>query len=110
MPNRHLFVLNAAGEPVPCDNPAEARAWASEVDSSVAFDQLGGRRVTTVFTSVPMGTDQDGKPLLWETAICTPDAVTVVRRYPSLQASLAGHEEVVADVKAGMPAGAPGSS
>lgn len=87
MPARFFYKLNAAGEPVPCEDPQAVKVWLQELDRSVAFDRVGTVRVTTVFAGHA-----------WETAVCTEDSVTVVRNYPTLTAALQGHDAVVEEV------------
>lgn len=100
MANRHLYILDERGQPVPCADPQVAKAWASEVDRSVAFDMVGMKRVVTLFTVVPVGETSDGKPVLWETALADADNVLVVDRYSSLKEALAGHDRILARVQA----------
>lgn len=62
------FILNEAGEPIPCENLHEWGRWFETENRIVARDVFLDCRVSTVF----LGLDHSfgkGPPILWETMV-----------------------------------------
>lgn len=92
------YILDEAGEPVPCP---DLMTWAKWVEADperrrVGLTPIGEGRVSTVF----LGLDHswgDGPPVLWETmAFDIPGLDGEQERYTSLADAKAGHEAMVA--------------
>jgi hypothetical protein len=61
------YILNAAGDPAPCEDLLEWARWYEERDNRrVALDEVNGVRVSTVFLGLDHGWGR-GAPALWET-------------------------------------------
>jgi len=89
------YILNADGDPVPCDNILEWGKWMETADRHVADDELdGGVRVSTVF----LGLDHafhGPPPILWETMVFGGPHDQYMDRYSSREAAIEGHKRVV---------------
>ncbi len=97
---RH-YILDATGEPVPCD----LMTWATWLETSddarrVAFDTIDGVDVSTVF----LGLDHrfgSGPPVLFETLVFGGLHDGAGDRYCTRAEALAGHARFVQQVKGG---------
>jgi hypothetical protein len=110
MPKHDLmFILNAEGEPVVCPDVIEWAMWmeANYRARSVALEEFeDGSAVSTVF----LGLNHNhfgGEPLLFETMVFIdwdgPDRETgTMRRYRNRDEAVAGHEEIVREVRTGI--------
>lgn len=99
------YLLDASGQAVPTDDLNRWAKWfaAHNQDRVVARTEVGQTVVSTVFLAVDH--QHGGPPLLWETAVFTDEAVEVPRRYPTREAALAGHDQLVARERAAKEAG-----
>ncbi len=102
------YILDDAGEPVPCD----VITWATWLESGVRSRVIakdcdegaapGGVEVSTVFLGLDHQWRDDGPPVLWETLVFGGPLAGTMRRYTSRAAALAGHQDICRDVaKAG---------
>ena len=106
----HLYLLDADGEPVPCE---DLFAWAEWFERSIeertiAFDTLpDGAQVSTVFLSLDhCYRASEHLPILWETAAWDGlGAVAICERYESRSEALAGHARIVEALRAGRSPG-----
>jgi len=89
-----LYILNAAGYPVPCPCVNDWRDWFEANDRTLADDTLpSGTSVRTVFLSVNHAF-RPGPPVLWETVVeGGPYAMTA--RYTTCTEAIDGHEAIV---------------
>jgi hypothetical protein len=105
---QHYYKLDANGQPVPCD-PKEWSEWfvGSHKARAVARTQVGDRVVMTSFTSLWMGEDGQGRPLLWETIVLGKapdwDRFGEPTQHATLADAHAGHERAVAWLQAMPP-------
>lgn len=99
------YILNAAGEPEPCDDVLEWGRWFETAERHVAHDMDEGAadgtrvRVSTVF----LGLDHqwgNGPPILWETLVFGGVLDGEQVRYTSRADALRGHQEMCARVSA----------
>jgi len=91
------YVLDEAGNPVPCDNLLEWGRWFENAGSKrqVARDSVNGANVSTVF----LGLDHswgDGPPLLFETMIFGGPHDQYQERYSTRAEAIEGHARAVA--------------
>lgn len=89
------FVLNDAGDPVPCEELHEWAAWLTAnpgTSRRLAFDVAGHVSVSTIFR----GFDHVVvRPMLWETIILGGPAHGETTRYATRDEALRGHEATV---------------
>jgi len=86
--DRHI--LDANGEPVPCEDLFTWGRWMQTADRHVAHTHFGDVRVSTVF----LGLDHsfgDGPPVLWESMVFGGPLDQEQRRYTSRADADAGH-------------------
>jgi rubredoxin len=102
-PPTDKFILNAAGDPVPCDDLLTWARWFEDgggASRTVATDDIGGSRVSTVFLALDHSFGH-GLPVLWETMVFGGPLDGEMARYTSKGDALAGHQamcvRVVAD-------------
>jgi hypothetical protein len=99
MQSHSLYILDAAGCPVPCQCVTDWRAWFDAADRTVALDTLpSGTSVHTVFLSLNHAF-RPGPPVLWETVVEGGPCEQVVR-YTSGDDAIDGHESIVNAVMA----------
>jgi len=96
------YILNAAGEPEPCDDILLWGAWFEHDERRVVRRStfLAGEpavevTVSTVFLGLDHGWDPDEPPVLWETMVFGPEG-EFQRRYQSREAAIRGHNQIVA--------------
>ncbi len=93
------YILDADGNPVPCDDVLEWAKWFQGADRCVAKTEISdGVNVSTVF----LGLDHNfmgGTPVLWETMIFGGPHDQYCDRYTSREDALRGHEMAVAIAK-----------
>lgn len=102
---KRYYRLNDRGEPVAVDSTVAWVKWFEKNDGTqqIAVTKLSDRgvvhtRISTVFLGIASGCTQDGRPLLWETAVFQKNHdVDVARRYSSRLDAIAGHHLVVAE-------------
>jgi hypothetical protein len=94
MQSHSLYILDAAGCPVPCHCVTEWRDWFDAADRTVALDTLpSGTSVHTVFLSLNHAF-RPGPPILWETIVEGGPFEQIVR-YTSHNNAIDGHESIV---------------
>ena len=89
------YILNANGDPEPCDDLMEWGTWIGRADRHLARDIIDGVTVSTVF----LGLDHafgDATPILWETMIFGGPHDEYQERYSTRADALAGHERAKA--------------
>jgi hypothetical protein len=91
-----LYILDAAGEPIRCEDSVTWGAWFDRADRCVAEDWIGSVRISTVFLGIDQG---GGPPLLWETMIYGETHYLYRRRYATRAEAEAGHAAAVAMVE-----------
>jgi hypothetical protein len=103
MPWIGTYILDADGNPMPCEDTLEWARWFGQASNRVvAFTDLGEvlGQVSTVFLGLdhnwsPMHDPLTYKPVLWETLIFGGIHDGLMRRYDSLEAARLGHEDAV---------------
>jgi hypothetical protein len=102
----HQYILDDAGEPVPCHDLIEwGRFMASEHLRRVAQDLDEGDpgkevRVSTVFLGLDHNFFGKGPPVLWETLVFGGVLDGEMDRYTSRAAALEGHQAMCLRVRA----------
>lgn len=102
---RH-YTLDAAGNPVQCDDLLEWAQWMQDAERTVALTHFGDGSidVSTVF----LGLDHSfgrAAPVLWETMVFVKEGVTIegiagyMDRYTSREDALQGHAAICAYVQ-----------
>jgi hypothetical protein len=102
------YILNAAGEPEPCDDILRWAKWfktaerrvAQDMDEGHDGDDAGRVRVSTVFLGLDHNFDSSGPPILWETLVFGGVMDGEMQRYSSLDAAIAGHQDICQQVAA----------
>ncbi|MCI0391651.1 MAG: hypothetical protein MOB07_23145 [Acidobacteria bacterium] len=85
--------------PVPCRSVLEWAVWFETADLRVAFDEVNGVEVSTIF----LGLDHSGglgTPILFETMVFGGPRDGAQCRYRTWDHAMAGHAQIVADVLA----------
>jgi hypothetical protein len=77
--------------PVECD-PLTWAKWVSETDTHVAYDELDGATVSTIFLGRPWA---HTPRLLFETMVFGLGDAKLVGRYPTWETAEAGHAEAL---------------
>lgn len=91
--NSFLYRLDGR-TPIKCESVLEwAEAMEDMASRSVAFTDLEGGEISTVFIGINI--HGDDPPVVFETAILAPDDVEIPARYSTWDEALAGHEEIV---------------
>jgi hypothetical protein len=90
-----LYILDDAGNPVPCANVYTWRAWFDASDRTLAEDILpSGTRVQTLFLSLNHAF-RPGPPVLWETTVAGGPFDGTLWRYSSAIEALDSHQVLV---------------
>ena len=90
------YILNAQGEPEPCDDLRAWARWLKTADRQIAKDFVGTIRVSTVFLSLNHAhLPERMSPVLWETMIFGGTQGGYQMRYETKEEALAGHAEAV---------------
>ena len=105
MPRRTLgkYILDAAGEPVRCDDLFTWAEWFETADRSVALDRVGEVEVSTVFLGIDHNHGDRGPPILFETMIFGGDLDGRADRYATRSQAVAAHDQLVAALRAKEP-------
>lgn len=97
------YILDADRRAVACADVMEWAEWMGGGDGishrSVGLTEIGDVQVSTVFLGIDRAFD-GGIPLLFETAVFTPDGGVHIHRYATWSGAADGHAEVVALLKA----------
>lgn len=104
--NLFLYVLDADGKPLPCDDIATWGDWFERTrltrECVIAQDcDEGPNGTDTSVSTVFLGIDHGfgvGRPVLWETMVFGGQLDGLQRRYTSREAALAGHRDVCLQV------------
>lgn len=116
------YILNDAGEPVPCDDLLMWGVWMETGDRVLKQDYVEGEtRTYNVFgrertasvgvSTIFLGLDHSfgsGPPVLWESMVFGTSLDGEQRRYTSRAAALKGHAELVALVREAYEQGGAG--
>jgi hypothetical protein len=95
MPLNSLYILDDAGNPLPCDHVFTWRDWFDAFDRTLAEDRLpSGTRVHTMFLSLNHAV-RPGPPVLWETTVEGGPFDGTVWRYTSATDAVDGHQVLV---------------
>lgn len=101
------YILDEAGQPVPCDDLMEWGRFMGNIDRRRVAqdmdegDESGVRvRVSTVFLGLDHNFFGDGPPVLWETLVFGGVLDGEMDRYTSVRAALEGHWEMCERVRA----------
>lgn len=85
---------------IQADSFLEWAQWMQTKDHRVAFTEINGVVISTVFLGVDHNFCGDGDPLLFETMVFSPDWERgEQRRYFTWQEAQVGHQEVVEAIK-----------
>ncbi|HYF62040.1 MAG TPA: hypothetical protein VD886_04455 [Herpetosiphonaceae bacterium] len=91
MPQHSLYILDGAGNPIPCDHVFTWRQWFDATDRTLAKDTLpSGTIVRTAFLSLNHAF-RPGPPILWETVV-EGGPNPIVARYSSRTDAIDGHQ------------------
>lgn len=63
------YILNAKGEPVPCNDLHKWGKWFESADRRVALTKSKNLEVSTVFLGIDHRFTGKGKPILWESMV-----------------------------------------
>lgn len=97
-----LWGRDADGNPVDLEDDyiAWIRQWDDVEGRRVAYDELPGVTVSTVFLATDHNWRDTGDPILWGTMVFGGELDSEQWRYTSEKDALVGHAKVVAMVKA----------
>lgn len=84
------YILNAAGEPEPCENLYAWGLWMETADRHVADARFGAVRVSTVFLALDHNFGF-GPPVLWESMVFGGPLDGETARYTTRADADAGH-------------------
>jgi hypothetical protein len=103
-PEEHRYILDDAGEPVPCPDLIAWAQWFEHAER-VAHDLDEGDpgkqiRISTVFLGLDHRFGGGGPPILWETLVFGGVLDGEMQRYSSRQAALDGHQAMCLRVRA----------
>lgn len=93
MKGEGCYILDDAGNPVPCEDLDEWAKCYGKADRRVALDKRGDISVSTVF----LGLDHnwgEGPPLLYETMVFGGEHDRYEARYSTREEALKGHEAI----------------
>lgn len=94
------YILDADGNPVPCDDLMTWGRWIEDGNRTVAKTYVGDVLVSTVFLGLNHQRGE-GPPVLWETRVFGGKLDGEMHRYTSRADALKGHEVMVFRVKLG---------
>ena len=104
------YILDGAGEPIPCDDLLQWGRWLVTHDRTLARDRDESGRTPVLVSTVFLGLDHQfgaGPPILWETMIFgRSGAELYCERYATRADALAGHQRACTRAAA-LAAGAP---
>lgn len=92
------YILDAEGNPVPCEDLMTWAKWFQEAGDSVrvALDQTKEGTVSTIFLGLDHSFGVGNVPLLYETMVFTKDSDDQEQiRYPNKEEALRGHKQMV---------------
>lgn len=96
---RYYYILDAAGNPAPCDDLIAWATWMETADRHVGDTTVGETRISTVF----LGLDHnhwEGPPILFESMVFLGAGETgTMERYHTRSEALAGHARIVRAVE-----------
>jgi hypothetical protein len=100
----HKYILDADGNAIPEPDVLKWGKWFEEnrLTRRVAYDEIGGVKVSTIFLGIDNGWLSDYQPILWETMIFGLFDNEWQEQYTSREAAVIGHAEAVALVKASL--------
>ena len=93
------YILNAAGEPEPCDDLFTWGRWMQNGSRVVKQEQVNGAKVSTVFLGLDHRWTPEMKPELFETMVFGGNHADHQERYATRDEAVAGHERIVAMVR-----------
>jgi hypothetical protein len=107
MLTKYKYILDAAGDPVPCDDLLTWARWFETADRQLAESKDEGAdpdgvRVSTVFLALDHNYGV-GAPVLWETMVFGGPLNGEMERYTSKAEAIAGHQRMCERVAAARP-------
>ena len=99
------YILNASGEPEPCEDLLTWAHWFETANRRVCHDMDEGQgadavRVSTVFLGLDHRFGGNGPPILWETMVFGGPLDGEGRRYISRDDAFKGHQLICQQVSA----------
>lgn len=92
-----------AGKPIPLSRWGELHTEYSYVNVADTYRDRGNLRVSTVWLGVDHSFVNHLPPIIFETAVFSPDGLYIADRYPTLAAALKGHKREVMWVTRNVP-------
>ena len=93
-----LFILDASGLPLRCDDLMTWAKWHDTPQRIIARDEIGDVLVSTVFMGLDAGMGTR-TPLFFETLVFRGEHNDMSDRYATRDEALAGHREIVQAVR-----------
>jgi hypothetical protein len=93
-----MYVLDAAGNPVPEFSPLAYAEAMMNNDPHIAREERGQVEVSTVFLGMDHDWTRKGPPILYETMVFGGVYTGLQLRYSTRAEALAGHAKIVAEV------------
>lgn len=94
-----LNILDPNRQPIPCDDVTTWADWMASAPRKVGHDCVDRCSVHTTFTGTDLSVGL-GRPLWFETMVFAPDSCLVLGRYSTWDEAAAGHEQVMAALRA----------
>lgn len=89
---RDEYILDSDGNPILESDPKKWIKWFREESNwRVAFTEINGVKISTIFLGIDHNLSGNGPPLLWETCIFGGKFNNEVKRYSSLKYAIDGH-------------------
>lgn len=97
------YILNDAGEPIPCDDFMEWAQWFETAHRQIGKTVVGQSVISTVFLGLDHAFSGQGDPILWETMVFGGGHDGQTRCAGSREQAEAMHAQMVAKIKAATP-------
>ncbi len=97
------YILNARGQPEPCEDVIAWAHWFEKADRHVACDMVGEVKVSTVFMGLDHSFGMQGGPILYETMVFGGSLDGEQDRYSTRAEAEAGHAAILERVKVAAP-------
>lgn len=92
------YILDEDGQPTLCDDLVQWAEWYRNEDRTVAFDQIGAVRISTIFLAINHAIGP-GEPILYDTLVDGGPLDRRRDRYATREDALAGHARMVAMIR-----------
>lgn len=94
------YILDENGEPQPEPDLMKWGLWFEDIEKRrVAWTEIEGVNVSTIFLGLDHNFSDGGPPILWESYVMGGDLDGEMRRYSSRAEALKGHDEIVEAVR-----------